>query len=238
MQIDIRARAAGKTTAVIEWLAKDPRHRVLVTHSDQAAQGVLRMARRFYPDIPWLPQNFVSINSAGTLRARTGNIEIWVDNADLCLQQQLYGAVRGVTWELTGEPLYGTPVRDNWPDKDSWSERAEQMEADAAKWFRDPNVSVLPVKCEDTTWDEIAAQTGIEVKDASLIDALDIDPKLRGAFHQVALPEGWSKRAGKSVYWTYICDQDGQPRLSVYFKRTHYQTLAYVMAPMTSERAS
>ena len=76
---------------------------------------------------------------------------------------------------------------------------------------------VLPAKLRGVTVEELK-ELGFEV--GELVDG---DP----LFRQAKLPESWTKDAGNH-YWTYILDEKGTQRFSVFYKAAFYDRDAFM----------
>lgn len=96
MKIILGARGSGKSIECIRWAAQDPLHRVVVTHTIQAARTLVGRAARMFPDYDWT-NNFVSAHEAGAKFRGRGEVELWVDELDQVLAALLWNPVTGAT---------------------------------------------------------------------------------------------------------------------------------------------
>jgi hypothetical protein len=90
----------------------------------------------------------------------------------------------------------------------------EAQEAAGQKDF--VNNSTLPIECHNCTRDQLE-QMGIMY--GKSVDDL---------FVNVVLPEGWQKEATDHSMWSYLLDDKGRRRASIFFKAAFYDRSAFI----------
>ena len=99
MQIDLRARGEGKTTAAVEWVKagriegrKDSSDRILVVHSEQEKHRVVSTFDLGYHEVETV-DTVLQDYYWPTLRKK----QLYLDNADMFLETLFKGLLRGIS---------------------------------------------------------------------------------------------------------------------------------------------
>jgi hypothetical protein len=128
VELIISGRRCGKTTKCLEWVMGAERtdsypfwDRVILCFTSQEADRLRGELRRRARSLRWSDQ-LVSLvynmvySCEEWKRAQVGRhpVKVWIDNADLYLQQQFRGMVKGVTWtQREGHPEDRIKVLDD-----------------------------------------------------------------------------------------------------------------------------
>lgn len=99
MQIDLRARGQGKTTKAVEWVKegrikqqKDTSDRILVVMSEKEKRQVMETFGLGYHEVE-RTETILQGYYRPTLRRK----KLYLDNADMFLQQLFEGLLRGIS---------------------------------------------------------------------------------------------------------------------------------------------
>ena len=102
MQVDLRGRGEGKTTKAVEWVkggrvsgAKDSANRILVVISEKEKHRVMESFDLGYHEV-----ETVDTILGGYYLPALRKKQLYLDNADMFLQQLFKGLLRGISLTL------------------------------------------------------------------------------------------------------------------------------------------